>query len=128
MRALAKDPADRYQSAEEMDADLERFARGAAVSPVTEESATQIMRLPVEPYRGDRGDDDRAAAAARRSCRLRRRPSTTTSRSRSTGGRCGRGSRRSSSCSRAAIGGWFLYREISNKLELDEAGAGRAAT
>src|SRR4051794_28646861 len=38
MRALAKDPDDRYQSAEEMDADLERFARGAAVSPVTEES------------------------------------------------------------------------------------------
>src|SRR5436190_6635065 len=46
LRALAKDPADRYQSAEEMDADLERFARGAAVSPETEESATQIMRLP----------------------------------------------------------------------------------
>src|SRR5438270_7014137 len=45
-RALAKDPDDRYQSAEEMDADLERFLRGAAVSPVTEESATQIMRAP----------------------------------------------------------------------------------
>jgi serine/threonine protein kinase/beta-lactam-binding protein with PASTA domain len=45
-RALAKDPGDRYQSAEEMDADLERFARGAAVSPETEESATQIMRAP----------------------------------------------------------------------------------
>jgi eukaryotic-like serine/threonine-protein kinase len=49
MRALAKDPADRYQSAEEMDADLERFARGAAVSPVTEESATQVLRLPQDP-------------------------------------------------------------------------------
>src|SRR3954471_15117717 len=48
MRALAKDPNDRYQSAEEMDADLERFMRGSAVSPVTEESATQIMRVPVE--------------------------------------------------------------------------------
>jgi eukaryotic-like serine/threonine-protein kinase len=45
-RALAKDPADRYQSAEEMDADLARFARGASVSPETEESATQIMRAP----------------------------------------------------------------------------------
>ena len=65
-RALAKDPDDRYQSAEEMDADLERFLRGAAVSPVTEESATQIMRAPTRADRGDRGDDDRAAARARR--------------------------------------------------------------
>src|SRR5437667_2750047 len=49
MRALAKDPDDRYASAEEMDADLERFLRGAAVSPETEESATQIMRAPTQP-------------------------------------------------------------------------------
>src|SRR5712691_3519289 len=49
MRALAKDPDDRYESAEEMDADLERFLRGAAVSPLTEESATQIMRAPTGP-------------------------------------------------------------------------------
>jgi serine/threonine protein kinase/beta-lactam-binding protein with PASTA domain len=45
-RALAKDPDDRYQSAEEMDADLERILRGAAVSAETEESATMIMRAP----------------------------------------------------------------------------------
>jgi serine/threonine-protein kinase len=53
MRALAKDPEDRYQSAEEMDADLERYLRGSAVSPVTEEAATQILRLPPpddQPY------------------------------------------------------------------------------
>src|SRR6476620_7199863 len=43
LRALAKDPADRYQSAEEMDADLARVARGAAVSPATEEAATAII-------------------------------------------------------------------------------------
>jgi len=48
-RALAKDPDERYQSAEEMDADLERLARGAAVSAETEESATQIMRAPTGP-------------------------------------------------------------------------------
>jgi eukaryotic-like serine/threonine-protein kinase len=45
-RALAKDPADRYQSAEEMDADLERVARGVAISRETEESATQILAAP----------------------------------------------------------------------------------
>jgi eukaryotic-like serine/threonine-protein kinase len=48
-RALAKDPAERYQNAEDMDADLERFARGGGISPETEESATQIMRAPTRP-------------------------------------------------------------------------------
>jgi eukaryotic-like serine/threonine-protein kinase len=43
MRALAKDPARRYQSAQEMDADLERVARGLAVSRETDETATQIL-------------------------------------------------------------------------------------
>jgi beta-lactam-binding protein with PASTA domain/predicted Ser/Thr protein kinase len=46
LRALAKDPADRYQTAEEMDADLQRVARGAAVSPATEEAATAIISRP----------------------------------------------------------------------------------
>src|SRR3989442_11956542 len=35
LRALAKIPDDRYQSAEEMDADLARAARGQAVAPET---------------------------------------------------------------------------------------------
>ncbi|HET7573132.1 MAG TPA: Stk1 family PASTA domain-containing Ser/Thr kinase [Gaiellaceae bacterium] len=48
LRALAKDPEDRYQSAEEMDADLERVARGAPVAAATEDSATRIMRIPAE--------------------------------------------------------------------------------
>jgi beta-lactam-binding protein with PASTA domain/tRNA A-37 threonylcarbamoyl transferase component Bud32 len=46
MRALAKDPAERYQSAEEMDADLRRVSRGTAISPVTEEAATAIIARP----------------------------------------------------------------------------------
>src|ERR671932_218423 len=46
MRALAKDPGDRYTSAEEMDADLEPVARGLSVSAVTADAATQIMRAP----------------------------------------------------------------------------------
>ncbi len=43
LRALAKDPADRYQSAEEMDADLARVASGVTVSPETEEAATTVL-------------------------------------------------------------------------------------
>jgi eukaryotic-like serine/threonine-protein kinase len=46
LRALAKEPSERYQSAEEMDADLERVHRGAAVSPATEEAATAIISRP----------------------------------------------------------------------------------
>jgi len=43
LRALAKDPADRYQTADEMDADLERAASGLPVSPATEEAATMVL-------------------------------------------------------------------------------------
>src|SRR5215469_6986233 len=43
MRALAKDPSQRYGSAEEMEADLARVARGVAVSPQTEEAMTQVL-------------------------------------------------------------------------------------
>jgi serine/threonine-protein kinase len=45
-RALAKDPDERYQTAEEMDADLERVARGLGVSPETESAATAIIARP----------------------------------------------------------------------------------
>src|SRR5205085_11657498 len=43
MRAIAKDPEQRYQSAEEMDADLARVARGVAVSPHPDEALTKIL-------------------------------------------------------------------------------------
>ncbi|HEU5363754.1 MAG TPA: Stk1 family PASTA domain-containing Ser/Thr kinase [Gaiellaceae bacterium] len=43
MRALAKDPEQRYSSAEEMDADLARVARGVAVSRETEDAMTQVL-------------------------------------------------------------------------------------
>jgi eukaryotic-like serine/threonine-protein kinase len=45
-RALAKDPDERYQGAEEMDADLERVGRGAAVSGQTADAATAIIAAP----------------------------------------------------------------------------------
>jgi len=43
MRALAKEPEQRYGSAEEMDADLARVARGVAVSRETEDAMTQVL-------------------------------------------------------------------------------------
>ncbi|HWH55170.1 MAG TPA: Stk1 family PASTA domain-containing Ser/Thr kinase [Gaiellaceae bacterium] len=43
LRALAKDPEDRYQTAEEMDADLARMARGLGVSPETADAATAVL-------------------------------------------------------------------------------------
>src|SRR5919198_83569 len=46
MRALAKDPSERYQSAEEFDGDLARVARGSSVSPATEEAATAFISRP----------------------------------------------------------------------------------
>src|SRR2546421_5020644 len=44
MRALAKDRGARYQSADEMEADLERALRGAPVAAATTDFATQVMR------------------------------------------------------------------------------------
>ena len=43
LRALAKDPEQRYSSARDMDADLARFAAGLSVSPATEEAATSVL-------------------------------------------------------------------------------------
>src|SRR5512133_3909181 len=43
LRALAKDPADRYQSAEEMDADLQRVLEGLPVDPETATAATAVL-------------------------------------------------------------------------------------
>ena len=43
LRALAKDPEDRYQTSEEMDADLGRVARGLSVSEETADAATNVL-------------------------------------------------------------------------------------
>jgi serine/threonine-protein kinase len=65
IRALAKEPTDRYQSAAAMDADLETVARGGRVAAETAEAATmvlsgeraldataatQVVRRPLQPY------------------------------------------------------------------------------
>src|SRR5881296_3571486 len=43
LRALAKDPADRYRTADEMDADLGRVLEGLAVSSATTDAATAVL-------------------------------------------------------------------------------------
>jgi eukaryotic-like serine/threonine-protein kinase len=43
LRALAKDPSERYQSADEMDADLARVLEGLPVDPDTETAATAVL-------------------------------------------------------------------------------------
>ena len=49
LRALAKDPADRYRSAAEMDRDLELVARGDAVGKETADAATMVLSGASEP-------------------------------------------------------------------------------
>jgi beta-lactam-binding protein with PASTA domain/predicted Ser/Thr protein kinase len=43
LRALAKNPDDRFQTAEEMDAELERVSRGAGVTTETADAATAVL-------------------------------------------------------------------------------------
>jgi beta-lactam-binding protein with PASTA domain len=43
LRALAKNPDDRFQTAEEMDAELERVAGGGAVTTITADAATAVL-------------------------------------------------------------------------------------
>jgi serine/threonine-protein kinase len=43
LRALAKDPEDRYQTAEEMDSDLARVQRGLSVASETADAATAVL-------------------------------------------------------------------------------------
>ncbi len=43
LRALSKDPGERYQTAREMDADLSRAAQGLPVAMETEEAATAVL-------------------------------------------------------------------------------------
>ena len=70
MRALAKDPEQRYGSAEEMDADLARVARGVAVSRETEDAMTQVLSGAGHHRRADDGHTPARRRGAARAARL----------------------------------------------------------
>jgi eukaryotic-like serine/threonine-protein kinase len=65
LRALAKEPADRYRSAKEMDRDLELVGRGESVGTETEAAATMVLRgettaaTTVRPVPAGFGGDER---------------------------------------------------------------------
>ena len=112
MRALAKDPDQRYSSAEEMDADLARVARGAAVSHETEEAMTQVLSgAGVELG----ADDGRPARRASRRRRPRRPPTGRRSyyETRRATARAGRSLLGLLAVAIAAVGGYLLYNKIN---------------
>jgi serine/threonine-protein kinase len=111
MRALAKDPDQRYGSSEEMDADLARVARGVAVSQKTEEAMTQVL----------------AGAGATTAATMITRPRTVTAPPvyRPPADYYEEAARRRSvwpwllgilACAIAAIGGYLIYQKIEDQL------------
>ena len=118
LRALAKEPADRYRSAQEMDRDLELVARGEPVGD------------------RDRGRRDDGPAGRRRACRRRqrsppRRPwpgarSAATSATAPTtrrwpgAGPGGHGCWRSARRSARQSAGYFLYDNVRDRIDANE--------
>ena len=92
LRALAKDPGDRFESAEEMERELARVAGGGGVTSETAEAATAV--LAGAGVADTRADDDLAAPGSRPEGRgAVPEPPTTTTTSHAGGvGRSGPGS------------------------------------
>ena len=115
MRALAKDPDQRYASAEEMDADLARVARGASVSQRTTEAMTQVLAGGATAGSQTIVARPRRPPSPRRRRRRTGRPPTTT-----TGPAAARSGRTCSACSRSAIaagGGYLVYDKIQTQID-----------
>jgi serine/threonine-protein kinase len=117
LRALAKDPADRYRSAAEMDRDLDLVDRGEAVAKETEEAATMVLSGDSQP------------TAVTQLPGARRPPST--------GGGDGRYAAYGAQVSRGrpswpwiliaigvavalAAGGYFLYQKVQNQINTNK--------
>ncbi len=108
LRALAKDPAERYASADEMDADLERVANGLPVSPATEEAATMVLSA------ADTGT--MAALQAGRSQQPQRLYDDPPRRKRSLWPWLVA----AAVIAAAAVGGWYVYMQIQNQLKSNQ--------
>jgi serine/threonine-protein kinase len=108
VRALAKEPADRYQSAAAMDADLETVARGGRVAAETAEAATMVLS-------GDRAIDATAATqVVRRAQQMGQYEPPSRSRPLwpwllAVGGILA-----------LLVAGWFLYEPIKDRLQGSE--------
>ena len=109
VRALAKEPADRYQSAAAMDADLETVARGGRVATDTAEAATIVLS-------GEHDLDATAATMAiRRGAAVPPEPPTYEPPSRSRPlwpWLLGLGA-----VLALLVGGWFVYSSVQSQLE-----------
>ena len=105
-------------TAEEMDADLERVARGLGVSAETAEAATTVLSARTSARRRrrsrPRGGRRRTTYTPRPLLRLRRAAAARA--------RSGRGCSRSLLVAGALVGGWFAYQQIQDQLSAREAG------
>ena len=110
LRALAKEPADRYRSAKEMDRDLELVGRGEPVGTETEAAATMVLRgettaaTTVRPAEAGFGGDERCSTTAR--C--------------APGARGGRGCSPSGSRSRSGSQALFVYDDVRDRIDANE--------
>ena len=104
LRALAKEPADRYQSAAAMDADLETVARGGKVAAETAEAATMVLA-------GERAIDATAAT------QVVRRPQTPQYEPPKRGRPLWPWLVGAGALIALLVGGWFLYSSIQNQLK-----------
>ena len=118
LRALAKEPAERYRTAAELDRDLELVARGDPVGAETETAATMVL---AGAGALDATAATRVAAPAGR--RRRAEPTAATSaiapttRRRSAGATGGRGCSRLGALLAVAVGGWFLYDNVQKQID-----------
>lgn len=116
LRALAKDPAQRYATAEEMDSDLARVEAGLPVARETTESVTQILA------RGPAGAPTEQLRPVETTPQPPRRPPPPYDPYGS-----GRPPRRKRSIlpwlivalllAAASVAGWYVYREVADRLQ-----------